>query len=164
MKSTSNRWGLQPQVIIKQSSPRSVSWTGLGYYIPYILVGVSNFYILWVCVTLDIKAFINIPGGIVMLSIKPFKLVSKSRDVFLHLCSPELLVPADSVVETSGLKFREPRRVCEISFVFGFPSFSISLHVLLWLLAGRDGEEVASCSQSSHRATKSFFFYFLPEW
>ena len=45
----------------------SVSSIRLGRYMPCILVGVFNFHMLWVCVALDIRAYIGIPGAVIIL-------------------------------------------------------------------------------------------------
>lgn len=63
---------------------------GLSYHTPYVLVAVFNFHSLWVCVALNIKAFINVPGEIVVPGIESFKLVSKGQDAFLASVSSSL--------------------------------------------------------------------------
>lgn len=59
---------------------------------------------------------------------KSFQLVSKGKDAFLHLCSPEILVLVDSISETSGLEFEESRHEFvefltgfHLSFIFCYP-------------------------------------------
>lgn len=98
---------------------------------PCILVGGFNFHVLWVWVALDIRAFIGVPGAVIMLGLKASKLVSKGEDSSPTPMLSRDLSPSGSAVGTSGLEFEEGRLVDFVTLVSSFPSLSVSLYFLL---------------------------------
>lgn len=100
---------------------------------PCILVGVFNFHMLWVWVALDIRAFIGVPGAVLMLGLKASKLVSKGEDSSPTPMLSRDLSPSGSAVGTSGLEFEEGRLV---DFGLWFPAF---LHFLYHSTSCCDG-------------------------